>query len=230
MCEKKSRYSRIFGGVVRVGTLVLLATVLATPVTAFDDFQTWSTVTGKYLQTGKWTFGVGGEIRLEDDSSSAWFGRISHHTRYEQNDTWAFDGTLSYIRLRAGGEFDLDTLRVELAATPKWSIGERSRFDLRMRLDYWAREGSVDEDLFLRVRPRLTVRLGAADSRRSLFFASEGFASLSQGKYFQNRFYPIGASLPVGSRARVELYLMVFSLQVADDWQHDLVLGQSWYF
>jgi hypothetical protein len=132
--------------------------------------------------------------------------------------------------LRAGGELDLDTLRLELAATPRWNLSERSTFDLRNRVDFWLREGLFEEDAWLRLRPRLTVRLGAPDSGRRLFFGDEVLISSSQGRLFQNRFYPIGASLPVGGRVRVELYVMVFSLKLTDEWRHDLVIGQSWFF
>lgn len=80
------------------------------------------------------------------------------------------------------------------------------------------------------VRPPHATRLLGAGSRRTLLFGAEGIASLSQEEFFRNRFYPIGATLPVGKRARVDLYLMVFSLTLEGEWGHDVVLWQAWYF
>jgi hypothetical protein len=210
--------------------IVASALLLAAPARAFDDFGTWSTATVPYVQRGEWTLSAGGELRLDDDSTSVWFSRFSQQSRYRLDGIWSFDANLSYIQLRAGEELDLDTLRLELAATPAWDLGDRVNIDLRNRLDFWLREGSADEDAWLRLRPRLTLRLGREESRRRLFFANELLFSQSQGRLFQNRLYPIGAALPVGRRTRVELYVMIFSLKIAEEWSHDLILGQIWFF
>lgn len=215
------------GLVVTVGTIVFL---FAVPARAFDDFQTWSTVAGNYVHRDKLTLAVGAEVRLREDSSRAWFARLSQQARYRLNDRWTFDGNLSYLRLRAQDVFDLDALRLELAVTPSWKFGQRTGFDLRNRVDVLVREGDADDDVILRLRPRLTVRLGETVGRRKLFLGTEVLFSGSLGQVFQNRLYPVGASFPVGPRARVELYLMVFSVRISDEWRHDLVLGQSWVF
>ena len=204
--------------------------LLATPAGAFNDFGTWSSATIQYLEHDRWTLAAGGELRLNEDSTSLWFARLSQQTRYRLDDTWSFDANLSYIVVRVGGELELDTARLELAATPAWKIGGKAGFDLRTRADIWLREGSADEDVWFRLRPRLTLRLGDAECRHRLFFGNELFFSQSLGRVFQNRFYPIGASLPVGQRVRVELYAMIFSLRSDDTWRHDLILGQSWFF
>ncbi|MGD8396022.1 MAG: hypothetical protein PVF43_11155 [Candidatus Eiseniibacteriota bacterium] len=209
--------------------LALAAGGIAAPALAFDDFQTWSEASFRYLKRDRLSLGVGAELRLNDDSTFPVFTRVSHLARWRPGERWTFDGNLSYILLRVEDVSRIDTLRLELTATPRWKTGERSTFELRNRVDLWWREGNADEETVLRLRPHFVLNLDD-DGRRKLWFGGEALYSESLERLFQHRVHLIGASLPVGRRVRVDLYAMVFSLRVGDDWRHDLVLGQSWIF
>jgi hypothetical protein len=69
--------------------------LFATPASPLDDFGTWSSATVKYVQRGKWSLAAGGELRLDEDSTSVWFARLSQQTRSRLGDTWSFDANLS---------------------------------------------------------------------------------------------------------------------------------------
>ncbi|MGD8376642.1 MAG: DUF2490 domain-containing protein [Acidobacteriota bacterium] len=212
-----------------VGLLSVAACCISAAL-AFDDFETWSTMAVDYWESGRWEVGFGAELRLDDDSTSVWFVRASQQSRFQASDRWRVDLNLSYVRVRAGGSLELDTLRLELAGTPTWPTGRRSSFDLRFRADAWLREGDVHEDVTLRLRPRWTFDPDGDGGRKTLFLADEAIYSTDLDRFVQNRLVPFGIGLPVGRRARVDLYVMVLSGYLPDGWRHDLVLGQNWTF
>lgn len=216
-------------------TTLIFAAVLAWPLypaTALsqDDFQTWHAVNGRYSQTGKWTLGVAGELRFDDDSSHLWFIRATHMARYQWRDNLAFDGNVSYMRQRLLHGPEIDNVRGELALTPRWKMGERAHFDVRNQLELWWREGDVADDILYRVYPRFVFQLSGAGPAQSLFFGNELLWGKNLDGLFQNRFYPIGATLAVGN-GWVDVYTMVFSNDLpVGGWVHGLVIGQNWRF
>lgn len=206
-------------------TLILPGTAVAQ-----HDFQTWHAAAGRYAEIGRWTLGAGGEVRLDDDSSHLWFIRATHSARYRWRENLPFDANLTYMRQRLLAGPEIDNVRAELALTPRWSIDDRVYFDVRNQLELWWREGDVANDVLFRVRPRFVVPLDSAGRASSLFFGNELLFSETMG-FFQNRFYPFGVSLPVGSGAWVDLYTMFFSTELTTEgWIHGLVIGQNWRF
>ncbi|MEJ2153165.1 MAG: DUF2490 domain-containing protein [Gemmatimonadota bacterium] len=217
-----------------IGWLVVvtvLGWVFYPPVAyAQDDFLTWHAVTGQYAKPGKWTLGVAGELRFDDDSSHLCFIRATHMARYQWRDDLAFDGNVSYMRQRLVFGPEIDNVRAELALTPRWKLGQRTQFDVRNQLELWWREGDVADDVLYRVYPRFVFQLGGSSRARALIVGNELLFAKELDGLFQNRFYPIGVTLAVG-RGWVDVYTMVFSNDLpAGDWVHGFVVGQNWRF
>ena len=219
--QRRSR--RYLVATLRIAVVFLTATL---PALAFDDIQTWHTASIRYHEHDRWGLGAVAELRFNDDAEFLWFARAGHTARFRANDRWSLNGNVSYIRGRSRSTSDLDILRLELAATPVWTFGNGVRFDLRSRLDRLIPEGSGNDDLWWRFRPRLTVPWRGV---RSIVVGNETLYSSDRDEVFQNRLYPFGVRMPVG-RTVAEFYVMIFSNRIGDDWNHDLALGANWSF
>lgn len=85
-------------------------------------------------------------------------------------------------------------------------------------------------DVLYRVYPRFVFQLTGSGRARSLFVDNELLFAKELDGLFQNRFYPIGATLAVG-RGWVDVYTMIFSNDLpAGGWVHGIVIGQNWRF
>jgi hypothetical protein len=212
----------------RIGPL-LLAWLFAPHAVALDDYQSWNSFGGFYHAGDRLRLGARAEVRLDQDLSHGWFFLASHLLRYRVGERLDTEANLSYVRLRLQGAAALDLLRLELGVIPRWRLGPRLDFVWRNRLELWVREGALDEEIRLRVFPRWNLALGESDRAR-LFFGNEFLLHDSPGQFFQNRLFPIGATLAIGAGTQVDLYLMLVSLRTAEGWRHAAVLGQSWRF
>jgi hypothetical protein len=211
----------------RIAVACLVAGGAATPAPAGDDFQSWHSVSLRWLDTPAVRLTSAAHIRLVDDSSDFALWRIGQAAATELR-PWLRAGlAYHYTEAKnADGEWRYQH-RGEIQLTPRWRIGEGITLSLRNRLELRANQGVSDLNERTRHRVQLTVATPGWRPLRGVYASDEVFYDFDRRELSENRLVPLGLNVRLGEATDWRVFYLLRSTRGAEDWTHAHILGTS---
>jgi hypothetical protein len=210
--------------------LIVYFFLLAGVAVAGDDFQTWTQVSVKTLDTKYVDLVTFADIRKFHDAGDLGLYFISEQLKF---DFWKNFGLgLNYTYLeskvnnRIAGRSELKFQhRAEVEVIPRWTVGDWLKVDLRNRVEFRWIEDNGSHNTRFRHRLTLDFPLKKTGIVKSVYTSSEFFYDHAKHEYNENRTVPVGLSLKITDKTSLKVYHMIQSTASADNWRSNQVLG-----
>jgi hypothetical protein len=214
---------------------LLVATVLAAGLTvisarADDDFQTWQTVSLKWLDTKYVDLTTAVHTRFTDDSSDFALWRIGQAVSTDPLPWLRVGLAYRYTEAKTPAGDWRHQHRGEFQVTPHFQLHERLSVSLRNRLELRWNEGAGDVNEVSRHRLQFSLATPEWRPVRSVYISNEIFHNYDRGRISENRLVPLGLRFRLHEKANLRVFYMIRSVRGADEWRHVHVLGTGLAF
>ncbi len=213
-----------------LGMAGLAATLTLASTARADDFQTWQTVSLKWLDTQYMDLTTAVHTRIYDDSSDFSLWRVGQAVSTDPL-PWLRAGVA--YRYTESQNSDSDWRhqhRGEFQVTPHFNFSDRVSVSLRNRLELRWNEGAGDVNEVSRHRLQFSLATPAWRPLRSVYVSNEIFHNYDRGMISENRAVPVGLRFRLHEKATLRVFYMIRSVRGADEWRHDHVLGTGLAF
>jgi hypothetical protein len=208
-----------------IASLIVAGLLTAGAPARAGDFQTWHTVSLKWLDTKYVDLTTAVHVRFTDDSSDFSLYRIGQEASADLL-AWLQAGLgYRYTESKnAAGEFRYQH-RGEIELTPRAKLSDRLGVSFRNRLELIGNEGDANLNERTRHRLQLQWRTPQWEPLAAVFVSNELFYDFDRNKVSENRVIPAGLSFRLTDKARLSIHYMLRSVRGAEHWRHDHVLG-----
>ena len=204
----------------------LVALLLFLPVTAARADEWWAWTMLEFWHKEPWTAGVFMVDRLDFDDG-AYVQMISPRVKYQAL-PWLDAGinlSLLSIENTTTGDRYLQG-RPEFELTPKIDLTDHLRLEWRNRMEWRWNDGEEFTKSRLRHRAQLAWTLPDPIGPLTRFFISnEWLIDLHKSEWSENRLVPLGITLKTSAHTDLDLFYMLLSHHIQDDWQTESVIG-----
>ena len=208
-----------------LGATVLAASLTATCAWADDDFQTWQTVSLKWLDTQYVDLRTAVHTRFTDDSSAFSLWRIGQALSTDPLPWLRAGVAYRYTEAKLSAGDWRHQHRGEFQLTPHHQLNDRVSVRLRNRLELRDTAGADELREVFRVRLQLNIATPEWKPVRGFYVSNEIFHSFDRSVIFENRAVPLGLRFRLHEKANLRAYYMVRSMRGADEWRQAHVLG-----
>jgi hypothetical protein len=193
-----------------------------------DDFQTWYSISLRWLETEHVALVTSGHFRLTDGSTDFSLYRFGQGAAGNPLSWLRAAATYRYGERDARGEFRSQQ-RGEFQLTPHWPIGRHMTMSFRNRLELRWGDGVDGMNERTRHRIRLTVPTPQWNAVRAVYFSNEVFYDFDRDDLSENRLVPLGVRIPLHDRAGLRFGYMLRSARSGGAWAtgHILYTGLS---
>ena len=192
-----------------------------------DDFQTWQTVSLRWLDTHTVDLTTAVHTRFTDDSSDFSLWRIGQAVSSDPLSWLRVGVAYRYTEAKdSSGEWRHQH-RGDFQVTPRCRLTERVSVSLRNRLELRATEGADEVHEVLRMRLQINVATPEWKPVRGFYVSNELFHSFDREVIFENRAVPFGLRFPLHEKAALRVFYMLRSVRGVDEWRHAHVLGTT---
>lgn len=195
------------------------------PARAGDDFQSWHTVSLRWLDTSAVRLTAAAHVRFVEDSSDFALWRVGQAASTELFPWLRAGVAYRYTESRNLTGDWRHQHRGEVQLTPRWQPGERVTLSLRNRLELRANEGASDLNERLRHRLQLNVATPGWRPLQAIYFSDEIIYDFDRREISENRAVPLGLNFRLQERANWRVYYQLRSKRGANDWTHAHILG-----
>lgn len=215
----------------RLSGLAGLAAVLALAIAArADDFQTWQTVSLKWLDTKHVDLTTLAHTRILDNSSDFSLWRVGQAVTTDPLPWLRAGVAYRYTESKNSAGDWRHQHRGDFQMTPHFNLGHRVSVSLRNRLELRATEGVDEVHEVLRMRLQFNVATPEWKPVRGFYVSNELFHSFDRDVIFENRAVPLGLRFRLHEKANLSVFYMIRSVRGADEWRHAHVLGTGLAF
>lgn len=204
--------------------------LLAMPAYAQDDFQVWSQVAVKMIDTKKFDLTTFADLRKGHDAEDVVLYFVSEKMAF---DLWKYLSLgLNYTYLNSKvnnkvasrSEFK-EQHRAEVEVNPHWGVGDWLKISVRNRVEFRWIEDNGSHNTRYRHRWTFTFPLKGMKALQAVYFNSELFYDQAKHEYNENRTVPLGLKFKINDKASFDLYYMIQSKGVSRNWSSNQVLG-----
>jgi hypothetical protein len=202
----------------------------STTARAQDDFQTWQTVSLKWLDTKYVDLTTTAHTRFTDDSSDFSLWRIGQAASVDPL-SWLRAGVAyRYTEARPPAGDWRHQHRGEFQLTPHFKLSDRVSVSLRNRLELRDTEGADELHEVFRTRLQFNITTPEWKPVRGFYVSDEIFHSFDRSEVFENRVVPLGLRFRLHEKADWRVFYMIRSVRGGDEWRHDHILGTGLSF
>jgi hypothetical protein len=210
--------------------VVLLLLDETTTARADDDFQTWQTVSLKWLDTKYVDLTTAVHTRFTDDSSDFALWRIGQAVSTDPLPWLRAGVAYRYTEAKDSAGDWRHQHRGELQLTPHFKLNDRVSVSLRNRLELRATEGADEVHEVFRARLQFNIATPEWKPVRGFYVSNEILHSFDLGEIFENRVVPLGLRFRLHDKANLNVFYMIRSVRGGDEWRHAHVLGTGLAF
>lgn len=207
--------------------------MFAGPLRAEDDFQYWSQLSLKVLDTKKvdWIIFSEGQFKNDAEDTNLYF--ISNRFKYDFIDHLSLQTNHTYLQSKrntpsAGRALFYTQHRLELEANPYWDVGDWLKITNRNRVEFRWIEDQGSANTRLRHRWQFAFPIKEKLPLKSVYFNSEFIYNHHEHQYEENRSTPLGLSWRLTDKASLDTYWMIQSKRVnRDSWLSNQIFGTT---
>lgn len=195
--------------------------------TCADDFQTWQTVSLRWLDTQTVDLTTVLQTRFYNDSSDFSLGRIGQAVSSDPLPWLRVGVAYRYTEAKDSAGAWRHQHRGEFQVTPRYRLTDRVSVSLRNRFEWRTAQGANEVHEVLRMRLQLNVATPEWKAVRGFYVGNECFHSFDQEVIYENRVVPLGLRFPLHEKAVLRVFYLLRSVRGTDAWRHAHVLGTA---
>jgi len=203
----------------RLGVTGLICGLALGAAVRADDFQTWQTLSLRWLDTQTVDLTTALQTRFYNDSSDFSLRRIGQVLSSDPLPWLRVGVAYRYTEAKDSAGAWRHQHRGELQVTPRYRLTDRVSVSLRNRLEWRAAEG--------RMRLQLNVATPKGKAVRGFYVSNELFHRLDQGVIYENRVVPLGLRFALHETVVLRVFYLLRSVRGTDSWRHAHVLGTA---
>ena len=207
----------------KIFIVIICVLLFPKPHYGSDDFQYWSWLTAKAVDTEKVDINLHAQIRYRDDASQTALYLISPRLSLDFFRNLNFGINYTHLQVRktnasTGATNYLYQHRYELEANPHWDIKKIAKIKNRNRVEFREIENSGSD------HTRFRHLWSVGFPKWHLSSSAEFFYDFKASEYNENRIMPIGLDFDIFKKVNFQVFYMAQSVKT-NNWSTNQILG-----